>query len=345
MIDLSDKLNETEGAQGELDAVEEWDHVAAEWKNFVTDHGEALDSENDHQMTEIIDAIDDTCLHKDVDEEIYNLTPKTVLVDNDVFIGEDSEDGYSKIKILKSILSQELVDPGTVRMTAAISLKDGWFRCNGDAKSRATYSRLFGAITEVKGTFTVTIASPAVVTLNTHGLITGDCVELTTTDALPTGLSVNVNYYVIYIDTNTFNLATTYENALAGTKIDTSGTQNGTHTLRYCPFGISGSSSFLLPDIQGVYPKGAGTTARALGKDAAGNFYSAVLGGYELDRFQAWRIAINSYENAGGVNFCRGNNDLVTNYFTPSSDGVHGTPRTGYTTEPQHVALNFIIKY
>lgn len=77
------------------------------------------------------------------------------------------------------------------------------------------------------GTFTVTVATPAVVTMSGHGFLGGERVNLQTTGALPTNLSVNTLYFVKYIDANTFNLATT----LAGTSINTTGTQSGTHTL------------------------------------------------------------------------------------------------------------------
>lgn len=89
------------------------------------------------------------------------------------------------------------------------------------------------ANTTKAGDFTVTIASPAVFTLTAHGLETGDVVYLTTTDTLPTGLLANTTYYVVKINANTFNLATSYANATAGTpvKITTTGTQSGTHSV------------------------------------------------------------------------------------------------------------------
>ena len=78
-------------------------------------------------------------------------------------------------------------------------------------------------------TFTVTVASPAVFTLTNHELYTDDTVVLETTGALPTGLSVDTTYYVIYngITANTFRLSTTQ----GGTAINTSGSQSGTHTM------------------------------------------------------------------------------------------------------------------
>ena len=55
--------------------------------------------------------------------------------------------------------------------------------------------------------FTVTIASPAVFTSPAHGLAAGDILQLSTTGALPTGLTQNINYNVSVIDSNTFNLS------------------------------------------------------------------------------------------------------------------------------------------
>lgn len=79
-------------------------------------------------------------------------------------------------------------------------------------------------------TVTITIATPGVISWAGHGLLLGQKVQLTTTGALPTGLSVNTSYYVIPIDANTVWLATSLANAAAGTKIATSGVQSGVHT-------------------------------------------------------------------------------------------------------------------
>lgn len=84
-----------------------------------------------------------------------------------------------------------------------------------------------GFVINTIGTFTVTIASPAVVTLTNHGLVDGQMVRLATTGALPTGLAVLTDYFVKYLSTSTFNLAAT----LGGANINTSGSQSGVHTL------------------------------------------------------------------------------------------------------------------
>lgn len=82
-------------------------------------------------------------------------------------------------------------------------------------------------------TFTVTIASPGVFSWTAHGLAAGSVILLTTTGALPTGLTAStaaapVPYYVIAagLTANTFQVSAT----LGGAAVNTSGTQSGTHT-------------------------------------------------------------------------------------------------------------------
>jgi len=81
------------------------------------------------------------------------------------------------------------------------------------------------------GTPTISIATPGVVTLATHGLTNGSMVMFRTTGALPTGLLPEVVYFVVGSTTNTFNVAATS----GGAAIATSGTQSGTHTVYYRP--------------------------------------------------------------------------------------------------------------
>lgn len=103
-------------------------------------------------------------------------------------------------------------------------------------------------------TVTMTIAAPCVVTLTAHGLNTGSAVHFTTTGALPTGITANTTYYVVFVSANAFNLATSVANAWAGTLITTTGSQSGTQTIVH---GVSAANN-TPADIQGFRP-GAGT--------------------------------------------------------------------------------------
>lgn len=78
-------------------------------------------------------------------------------------------------------------------------------------------------------TCTISNASPAVVTLSSHGLIAGDPVQFTTTSALPTGLSTGTTYYVISagLTSGAFEVSAT----LGGSAINTTGAGSGTHSV------------------------------------------------------------------------------------------------------------------
>lgn len=110
----------------------------------------------------------------------------------------------------------------------------------------------YSGVPDVPGqTFTVTIASPGVVTSVAHGFLANDQVVLSTTGALPTGLVAGTAYFVRNQTANTFELSATS----GGASINTTGTQSGTHTVRRA-FGITGSLTY---DATGNLPALTGT--------------------------------------------------------------------------------------
>lgn len=87
-------------------------------------------------------------------------------------------------------------------------------------------------------------ASPAVVTLNSHGLSIGDPIVFSTTGGLPTGLTVGTTYYVITagFTANAFQVSATS----GGTAINTSSAGSGTHsyTAHYATIATTGQWQF-----------------------------------------------------------------------------------------------------
>lgn len=81
--------------------------------------------------------------------------------------------------------------------------------------------------TGLGGVFTTTIANPAVITFASVVLSEGTSIQLSTTGALPTGLSAGITYYVRNPSGNTCNLSTTPSGAL----VTTSGSQSGVHRV------------------------------------------------------------------------------------------------------------------
>ncbi len=68
---------------------------------------------------------------------------------------------------------------------------------------------------------------------NPGNLLTGTRIRLTTTTTLPAGLALATDYYYIRIDDDTFMLATSYANAVAGTQINITDAGTGTHTVNW----------------------------------------------------------------------------------------------------------------
>ena len=80
-------------------------------------------------------------------------------------------------------------------------------------------------------TVTISIATPAVVGWVGHGLYDGATFRFSaTTGALPTGAAVGSEYFITVIDADSFKISTSLANQVAGTFINTTGTQSGTHT-------------------------------------------------------------------------------------------------------------------
>lgn len=227
----------------------------------------------------------------------------------------------------------------------------GWLRCDGSTVSRSTNANLFAAIIPSLGTFTVTIATPAVVSLTAHGLSTGDQVFLTTSSALPTGLTANTLYYAVRVDANSFNLATTRANAYAATKINTSGSQSGTHTCWDCPYGLGdGSTTFTLPDLRGRVIAGldttAGTTASRLTLAQAEGVYGNIgaTGGEQGHQVSLAEMPGHTHNinvsGVAGITIPVANGGAVGATNTTSAAGSNAA----HNTVPPIQLVNFIIK-
>lgn len=101
-----------------------------------------------------------------------------------------------------------------------------------------------GDITVTRTTPADTAAASAVysvadtITIADHGLVDGQVGQVTTDDALPTGISAMTNYFVIVVDDDTIKLATSKANALAGTAVNITAQGAGTHT--FTPGAVAG---------------------------------------------------------------------------------------------------------
>lgn len=80
------------------------------------------------------------------------------------------------------------------------------------------------------GTVSINVGT-SVITLNNHGLSSGEDVAFTTTGILPNEIEPAKHYYVIVIDENTFYLAENYQDAVTEMHMTLTGSSTGVTTL------------------------------------------------------------------------------------------------------------------
>ncbi len=70
-----------------------------------------------------------------------------------------------------------------------------------------------------------------IITETTHGYLTGDVGQLSTSNTLPTGFVVSTDYHVIKLDADTYALASSQANAVAGIRIYPTALGTGNQTF------------------------------------------------------------------------------------------------------------------
>ena len=136
----------------------------------------------------------------------------------------------------KFLLSGHVVSAAATVVPCTVALLDviGFYRVTSvtTTTAQATTNTLgrSATFTADAGTDLMTYTS---VTSLPSNILTGTRVRLTTTTTLPAPLATATDYYVIRMSDGTFELATTYANAIAGTQIDITTTGTGTHTITW----------------------------------------------------------------------------------------------------------------
>ena len=128
-------------------------------------------------------------------------------------------------------------------------------------------------------------------------------------------------------------------------------------------YGGNGNPNFNLPDLRGIFPRGAGNqTINSI------TYNGGDVGDKQNDSFQGYRRKVyctgntsSSGNNTNNLDTCERNGDTTPNFNsipdgwgggvlsagtwgTYLTDG-YGTPRVGSETRPANLAVNYIIKY
>lgn len=212
--------------------------------------------------------------------------------------------------------------------------------CDGSLISRTTHAALFAVLCP-SSVVTITIASPGVISWTAHGKVAGDKVHFTTTGALPTGLTVNTDYFVIAagLAADSFRVST----SRGGGAVNTSGAQSGVHIAYNSNFGKGdGSTTFTLPDFRGFTPYGykssdANFDSLNVPNTYAGETSHVLLSGELPSHFHS--IAMSSSGSGSTTNAMRssGGQDATQ---TSGSSGSN----TAHNNLPPYIVVNFIIK-
>lgn len=261
--------------------------------------------------------------------------------ENDALAGTGTPSGSNKFVTADTLAST--VVSGMVSPYAGFTAPSGWLLADGSAVSRSTYSTLFSLLNPTVGTATMTIAAPGVITCTGHGLASYDAVYFTTTGALPTGISANTVYYVYYIDANTFNLCTSIANVTSATKITTSGSQSGVHTLSRSPYGIGdGSTTFNVPNLKGKIPVGTDVTDTDF--KAPGHTGGEKTHQLTLAEMASHYHTTTFYTGGGAVNYLLSGPTNAQNGTTTINTDSKGGDTPHNNIQP-YISMNYIIKY
>lgn len=152
-------------------------------------------------------------------------------------------------------------------------------------------------------TVTISIASPAVITWNSHGLTAGQPIYLTTTGTLPTGLlpmqpGPGVQLYVLAagLTANAFEVAADAYNNPA---VNTSGTQSGVHTAVNSCASAFNFNSLLNYDTRSIFyieAVGGGAGAcKNTGGGGAGGAVGEYLTGLPQNAILQYTIGMSGY--------------------------------------------------
>jgi microcystin-dependent protein len=206
-----------------------------------------------------------------------------------VTTGKINDLAVTEAKLAAAVIAL-LAPAGNIAAYGGTSAPTGWLICDGSRVSRTTYSGLFTAIStrygtgdgsttfnlpDLRGTFLrghvgfsdKTFAPGGVdtgtdvITVTAHGINrTGFPIRFSTTTTLPSGISASTTYYAIYVSADTFKIASTEANAIAGTNIDITSQGSGTHTV----------TQYIDPDLSSrTAPATGGSTGSTLGSAQA----------------------------------------------------------------------------
>lgn len=143
------------------------------------------------------------------------------------------------IEKLKVVNTNPTINPSSTGGPGAIRLGQNQFTTVRDCVVTGVFGIIWNQNDQYYASFpfsqtcTISIASPAIVGAAAHGLSIGNNIRFTTTGALPTGITEEVNYFVLSQDftANQFSITADINLPITGAPVNTSGSQSGDQTV------------------------------------------------------------------------------------------------------------------
>jgi hypothetical protein len=182
--------------------------------------------------------------------------------------------GLANIRIIRASSGSELINkiyvPGTSTDVGAFVEAGGhYWKPDPTQTPKGVLPYTNGQVpAAIPSAATVTMATgtPGIVTHTAYNKPLGTPVFYATTGALFTGLTAGTTYFIVPLTLNTYALATSLANALAGTKITFSGTQSGTHTANYDSTILYPNKGYIIRSIIPIAGPGFGMTTGSGGQ-------------------------------------------------------------------------------
>lgn len=195
--------------------------------------------------------------------------PSSVQVAANTFVANATTGTASPTGI--ALAASQLAGRGSSGNITAVTLGGGLLM-TGAALSAPGILNIYNFTAQTQALTSISNASPAVFTVTSanHLPETGSPIQLTTSGGLPTGLSLATTYFVTNASGTTYNVCTTYADALAGTnKVNTSSAGSGTHTQNSI-YVKNSASSYVIAEVWGAGGGSGGMTAAAVSTMSAG---------------------------------------------------------------------------
>lgn len=215
---------------------------------------------------------------------------------------------------------------------------------DGNTRTRAKASGTYAYEVTTGFEFTVDDTAPTI-----YDIVLGEFISVG--NAVPSTIDLS-NREISYL---TGNVRTITSNTIPDGWLlcDGSAINRTTYQNLFSNIGVvwgvgDGSTTFGIPDFQGIFLRGAGINGTLL--DALGVGFTGVLGTYQDDKGQGHKHSVTptyglelpgAYYWANSVDIALG----VITVGNPITDGINGTPRTGSETNPANAGVNYIIKY